>query len=369
MPATLLRWGRSMRRAIYLILVTAAVAVLVPQVHSWETPMPSATESRAPSTATATDATPSWVKDSVSKMERELGAKYGDSQRARLQRGLRQVAEFWRADDGDAATFEDFVRANFAGEQVTLDTMFNRLESLLEQLSGHVHEINREFRQQSDLDLGPVLPFDEIIGGYDPSAHVLDDFFQNKLAFVVLLNFPLTTLDQRLQDGPSWSRRQWAEARLAQGFSKRIPADVNLGIAQAEAQAGQYIAEYNIWMYHLLDSKGQRLFPPKMRLLSHWNLRDEIKSDYADTSSGLAKQQMIQQVMERIVTQTIPAVVVNNPSVDWNPATNQLTPAAVTDSEAAPAAAKLSNAREPDTRYAMLQETFLAAKKADPYSP
>ena len=332
--------------------------------------MPSSTESAAASTATATDATPSWVKDSVSKMERELVAKYGDSQRARLQRGLRQVAEFWRADDGDAATFEDFVRANFAGEQVTLDTMFTRLESLLEQLSGHMHEINREFRQQSDLDLGPVLPFDEIIGGYDPSAHVLDDFFQNKLAFVVLLNFPLTTLDQRLQNGPSWTRRQWAEARLAQGFSKRIPADVNLGIAQAGAQASQYIADYNIWMYHLVDGQGQRLFPPKMRLLSHWNLRDEIKADYADSSSGLTKQRMIQQVMERIVTQTIPALVINNPAFDWNPFTNDVSAAAVKDSDTTTApAAKPNNAREPDTRYATLQKDFFASKKADPYSP
>jgi hypothetical protein len=280
------------------------------------------------------------------------------------------VAEFWRADDGDAATFEDFVRANFAGEQVTLDTMFNRLESLLEQLSGHMHEINREFRQQSDLDLGPVLPFDEIIGGYDPSAHVLDDFFQNKLAFVVLLNFPLTTLDQRLQNGPSWTRRQWAEARLAQGFSKRIPADVNLGIAQAGAQASQYIADYNIWMYHLVDAQGQRLFPPKMRLLSHWNLRDEIKADYADSSSGLAKQRMIQQVMERIVSQTIPALVINNPAFDWNPFTNDVSAAAVKDSDTTTApAAKPNNAREPDTRYATLQKDFFASKKADPYSP
>ena len=332
--------------------------------------MPSSTESPAASTATATDATPPWVKDSVSKMERELVAKYGDSLRARLQRGLRQVAEFWRADDGDAATFEDFVRSNFAGEQVTLDTMFNRLESLLEQLSGHMHEINREFRQQSDLDLGPVLPFDEIIGGYDPSAHVLDDFFQNKLAFVVLLNFPLTTLDQRLQNGPSWTRRQWAEARLAQGFSKRIPADVNLGLAQAGAQASQYIADYNIWMYHLVDGQGQRLFPPKMRLLSHWNLRDEIKADYADSSKGLTKQRMIQQVMERIVTQTIPALVINNPAFDWNPFTNDVSAAAVKDSDTTTApAAKPNNAREPDTRYATLQKDFFASKKADPYSP
>src|SRR5216684_7366561 len=370
MLATLMRWGHSMRRAIYLILVTAALAVLVPQVHSWEVPMPSSTESAAASTASATDATASWVKDSVAKMERELVAKYGDSQRARLQRGLRQVAEFWRADDGDVATFEDFVRANFAGEQVILDTMFNRLESLLEQLSGHMHEISREFRQQSDLDLGPVLPFDEIIGGYDPSAHVLDDFFQNKLAFVVLLNFPLTTLDQRLKEGPSWSRRQWAEARLAQGFSKRIPADVNLGIAQAEAQAGQYIAEYNIWMYHLVDAQGQRLFPPKMRLLSHWNLRDEIKADYADSSSGLAKQRMIRQVMESIVSQTIPALVINNPAFDWNPFTNDVSAAPVKDLDTTTApAAKPNNEREPDTRYATLQKDFFASKKADPYSP
>lgn len=328
--------------------------------------MQSSTASAAP----AAEITPSWVKDSTGKIERELIAKYGDTQRERAQRGLHQMAEFWRAADGDEATFEDFVRANFAGDHATLDTMFNRLESLMEQLGGHMHEINREFRQQLDLDLGPVLPFDEIIGGYDPSAHVLDDFFQNKLAFAVLLNFPLTTLDQRLKDGPSWSRRQWAEVRLAEGFSKRIPAEVNLGIAQAEAQAGQYIAEYNIWMYHLVDAQGLRLFPPKMRLLSHWNLRDEIKADYADPSSGLAKQRVIQRVMERIVTQTIPAVVVNNPAVDWNPFTNDAAPAAAKDSDTATApAAKPSAAREPDTRYAMLQKTFLASKKADPYSP
>ncbi len=324
-----------------------------------------------PSSASSAPAiSPPWAKESSAKMVRELAAKYGDSQRERIERGLRQVSEFWRSEDGDAKTFENFVSIHFAGDQATLDTMFNRLEHLLEQLGGHMHEINREFRQQSDLDLGPVLPFDEIFGGYDPSAHVVDDFFQNKLAFVVLLNFPLTTLDQRLQEGPSWSRRQWAEARLAEGFSKRIPADVNLGIAQAEAQSGQYIAEYNIWMHHLLDAQGQRLFPPKMRLLSHWNLRDEIKADYADSSSGVAKQRMIQKVMERIVTQTIPQAVVNNPALDWNPLSNKVSPATVHDSDGASSPpAKLSDEREPDTRYAMLQKTFLASKKADAYSP
>jgi hypothetical protein len=318
------------------------------------------------------------INASSAKLESDLIAKYGESSRPRLQRGLRQTEEFWRPEDGGSAEFEAFVRANFAGDQAALDTLFNRSERLFEQLDGHMHEINREFRQQLDLDLGPILPFDEVIGGYDPSAHILDDFFQNKLAFIVLLNFPLTTLEERLQDGPSWSRRQWAEVRLAQRFSKRIPAEVSLAISQADAETGQYISEYNIWMHHLLTPQGQRLFPPKLRLISHWGLRDELKADYTDKDkeNGLAKQRMIQQVMERIITQTIPASVINNPAVDWNPCSNEVRPAAANDSDA-PAETKpetkfetkLTDTREPDTRYAMLQKTFFAARKVDPYSP
>ena len=84
---------------------------------------------------------------------------------------------------------------------------------LFETLDGHMLEIGRDFRKQSDLDLGPIYPFDETLAGYDPSAHVTDDLFENKLAFTVLLNFPLTTLQQRLAEGEKWSRRHWAETR------------------------------------------------------------------------------------------------------------------------------------------------------------
>lgn len=328
----------------------------------------------AQSTVLAPTSTPTLtaeqIKASMTKLQHELVAKYGEDQTVRIRRGIHQVVEFWRPEDGDTTVLEDFVRTNFAGDQAALDTMFDRFQRLLEQLDGHMHEINREFRNQQDLDLGPVRPYDEVFSGYDPSAHVLDDFFQNKLAFTVLLNFPLTTLEERINLGPKWTRRQWAETRLAQRFSKRIPAEVNLAIAQAGAEADNYIAGYNIWMHHLVDDKGQRLFPPKMRLLSHWNLRDEIKADYADPQNGLAKQRMIQQVMERIVTQTIPQVVIENPRVDWNPATNEVKPAADNDAPSpAPADLKITNAPEPSTRYAMLFKTYHAARMADPYSP
>jgi hypothetical protein len=357
-------------RCIHLfLLVMICLAATLP-AKGQEIPMPDSSTTHSGAKA-ASSVQPAWIKDSLAKMQRELGAKYGDQQSVRVERGLRQVGEFWRAEDGDAAAFEEFVRVSFAGDQATLDTMFDRFQRLLEQLDGHMHEINREFNQQSDLDLGAVLPFDELFAGYDPSAHVIDDFFQNKLAFTVLLNFPLATLDECLKDGGAWSRRQWAEVRLAQRFGKRIPAEVNLAGAQAGAEAAQYISEYNIWMYHLLDPQGQRLFPPKMRLLSHWNLRDEIKADYADKENGLARQRMIQQVMERIVTQTIPEVVVNNPGVDWNPYSNEVKAAAAKDAD--PAAEKagktITNAREPDTRYAVLLKDFNVSRRADPYSP
>ena len=331
---------------------------------------PVAAQSAPPPPLPAAEPAPVWLPEAGTSVEAGLIARYGEAQRPRLQRGLRQVATFWRAEDGDRPAFEEFVRVNFAGDAAALDTLFDRFEHLLEQLDGHLHEITREFNQQTDLDLGPVRPFDEVFAGYDPAAHVLDDFFENKLAFVVLLNFPLTTLDERRRDGATWSRRQWAEVRLAERFSKRVPAGVNLALAQTYAKSGQYIAEYNLWMHHLVDAQGRRLFPPGLRLLSHWNLRDEIKADYADGPGGLAKQRLIQHVMERIITQTIPAAVINNPGVDWNPSTNDVTPAAVKDSDGAavkPAAA--GPAREPDTRYATLLSLFAAERKVDPYSP
>jgi hypothetical protein len=126
-------------------------------------------------------------------------------------------------------------------------------------------------------------------------------------------------------------------------------------------------------MHHLVDDDGRRLFPPGMRLLSHWNLRDEIKASYGldDAELGVARQRMIQRVMEHIVEQTIPAIVINNPEVDWRPFANIVTPAAV-DRDGKPIKAPLvapDAAAEPDERYRVLLETWRAARLADPYSP
>jgi hypothetical protein len=310
------------------------------------------------------------MKQTMTRLENELVAKYGQSERPRIQLGIDQAARFWRPEDGDDKAFAEVVATYLASDSTVRNALFSRMERSLESLDGHMNEIARDFRWQSDLDLGEIYPFDEVLAGYDPSAHFVDDSFRNRLAFAVLLNFPVTTLKERLEQGPSWTRRQWAESRLAERFSKRIPASVNLAITEANAEADRYIAQYNIWTHHLVDVKGVRLFPPKMRLLSHWNLRDQIKADYSDGKNGFEKQRIITQVMDRIVTQTIPAVVVDNPYVDWDPFTNTVKTSLERDSDrAAPPDLKITNAPEPDTRYAVLLKTFQAARLADPYSP
>ncbi|MEW6433798.1 MAG: hypothetical protein AB1730_20000 [Myxococcota bacterium] len=303
----------------------------------------------------------------TSALKAELLRQHGEAQKARIERGVDQVAALWRREDGDLAAF---VKQHFLVDPKELDATFQRFEANFEQLDGHLLEIGRELRKPTELDVGPLLKVDPLFAAYDPSAHLTEDLFASKLAFVALLNYPQTTLEQRLEDGPSWTRRQWAEARLTGRFARRVPAQVQQEITSAQAAADLYIAEYNLWMHHVLSEKGERLFPKGKRLISHWNLRDELKANYAD-KDGLDKQRTIIKVMERIVTQTIPAAVIDNPRVDWNPFTNTLaeTPAEELEADAPNKPVTTDAKNEPYTRYAKLWANYAAQRKADPYSP
>jgi hypothetical protein len=345
------------KRIVDLAILVLGAALLV------AVPAGAAVESSRP------EAGPAWLDASAAKMTAELVASHGDAVRARAGRGVRQVASLWRDEDGDTAAFEAFVREYFAPDQARLDTLFGRMDGMHEQIDGAMLGMLLALRWQTDLDLGPIEPYDQLFAGYDPAAHLNDDFFANKIALVVLLNFPLTTLEEKLRDGPQWTPRQWAEARLAERYARRVPAAVSQQISAAYSAADSYISTYNVWMHHLLDARGQRLFPAGQRLITHWNLRDELKAQYS-SPDGLPRQRMIAQVMERIVTQTIPAAVIDNPHVDWAPYANTVTPAAVQDGDTpAPAGLAVTADREPDTRYERLLGVFRAERLADPYSP
>lgn len=315
---------------------------------------------------------PDFLKKSVDKLQKELIQTYGVDKSERIVRGINQAALFWRKEDGGAGEFEGFVRKNLYVDKDKIDALFKRFEGKFEAIDGYLAEINYELRKEMDLDVGELMPVDEMFGSYDLSAHINEDFFKNKLAFVILLNFPLTTFQERIQNESKWTRREWAEVRLAQRFSKRVPSEINQNTSKALAEGEIYTSEYKIWMHHLVGERGERYFPQGMNLVSHWNLRDEIKAQYA-TPDGLTKQRIIQKVMERIITQTIPQAVINNPSVDWNPYSNTVTISPESNTNEGKMRLEIDlrnlNKPEPDTRYLKLLNIFHAVKAADPYCP
>ncbi|HLO98651.1 MAG TPA: hypothetical protein VK171_08660, partial [Fimbriimonas sp.] len=126
---------------------------------------------------------------------------------------------------------------------------------------------------------------------------------------------------------------------------------------------------YNLYTHHILTPDGKRLFPPGQRLLSHWNLRDEIKAAYSDRN-GIEKQRLLAQVMDAIVQQTIPAAVINNPRVDWTPGTGTVSASRILDVESEPAQTRtLTNKRENDERYRQWLGVFAAEKAIDNQDP
>ena len=53
-------------------------------------------------------------------------------------------------------------------------------------------------------------------------------------------------------------------------------------------------------MGKLQNAEGKFLFPADMKLITHWGLRDELKSNYTG-DNGIEKQKMIYAVMKHII--------------------------------------------------------------------
>jgi len=303
--------------------------------------------------------------DVIQSTTQRLLDRHGPEHAERIRRGVEQAAQRWWAEDGDAAAFAAFCESHFLADSEALAATFRRLEGILEQIDGHLHEVRRELTAPIDLDTGPLLAADRLLADLDLASHVNEDLFATKTAFLALLNFPVHTLAERLQNGPAWDRETWSRSRLMDRFASRVPAAVHQEITRVLTAVEQYVTEYNVRLDRLVTPAGERPFPEGLRLISHWGLRDELASHYVDPQpSGLARQRMIFRVMERIVRQEIPAAVIDNPDLLWDPESNSVRPV----EEGAPADADLA-AREPDTRYAHLLDVFHAVRKVDPYSP
>ena len=290
----------------------------------------------------------------------ELCSQYGSDQEARIRRSVPQVASLWETADGTPEDFKSFCLQHYVADPAQLQRMSQILQDNLESLLGCFNKISVDLKYNLHCEGPEITPLDEMFGGFDPSAHFTDDMYEQKIAFAVVLNFPYYSLQEKNELGKNWSRQQWAYARLGDLFTSRVPAACNQNLSNQLAAADNYISNYNIMMGQLRDENGKSLFP-NLALITHWGLRDEMKTHYNQGEEGLAKQRIIYQVMRRIIDQTIPQCVINNDQVIWAPYSNQVTKldgSAVEDAKP-----------EPDTRYQFFLNNFHAMQQVDRYNP
>lgn len=297
---------------------------------------------------------------SLDRLRARLIERHGEVQAERIRVGLAQVAARWRDGDGDDDELAAFATEHFLSDPEALEQTARHLEYALEMLDGHLYEIQRELSRYQVLDEEPMQPIDALLAEYSPAAHVSEDLFRSKIAFVALLNFPLTSLEERLRDGLDWSRRRWAEARLSERFEYRLPADLLQRIEQVVAAAERYIDGYDIHLHRLAGPAGSLGFDQDKVLISHWGLRDEIRALYGQPD-GEARQQAIATVMDRIVQSEIPREVIGSDDLEWDPVTNRV--------RSGPDEPWRTADREPDSRYEHLLAVCRAYQAVDPLFP
>ena len=295
---------------------------------------------------------------SVTNVIDALSKATSDDQLFRIERGAQQVASLWRHQDGTAQEYEAFCMENFVSDSESLSQLFNKLEHNFELFNGYFHRINLKLKEPLHLDGPGIQPIDMMFGGYDVSAHLNDDMYSSKIAFITALNFPFYSLDEKTELGNDWTRQEWAYARMGDRFISRVPAALQQDISRTLTNADTYIAGYNIYMGQLLNKEGKKLFPEGMKLITHWGLRDELKSNYADTENGLEKQRMVYKVMKRIVDQTIPQEVINDGTYEWDIENNKIYDGGK----------EITSTPEFDKRYEVLLKNFNVTRQLDPYS-
>jgi hypothetical protein len=277
----------------------------------------------------------------------------------RLEKGVRHAASLWRAEDGTSDDFISFCQKNYIVNEGERELLFDKVSKNFESIFGHFNKMSLDLKENVDLNNGPMLGIDKEFSAYSVGAHLLSDLYDNKIAFIIALNFPYYSLEEKEKFDQNITRKEWAMARLGDIFVSRVPADLQQASARAGADADIYISEYNIEMGKLRTDSGKQLFPDKMVLLSHWNLRDEIKANYGNKENGKEKQEMIYKVMERIINQDIPGKVINNPNLQWAPFANKVFENGK----------EIPFISEPDSRYRQIINNFKAEKAIDFYSP
>lgn len=330
-----------MKKLLFLICATLLVACQSPQVQK-------KSQSMSCISQTTRQQTIEKIQQQAPNMPLDM-----------IQKGVNHAADFWMTKDGSATEFTEYCLNNYMTSAQDKKDLFTKLCTHLEVILGCYNKTDLALKYPLHVVGKPITSIDMQFGSMDPAAHFSDDLFDSKIAFTILLNFPFYALQEKNELGSSWTRLEWGYARMGDLFTSRVPAKVAQEVAVIATQANNYIDNYNIFMEQLRTDDHRQLFSKDKHLITHWGLRDELKSHYAEGLKGQEAQDMIYKVMQHIVYQDIPQEMISNGEYLWNPNTNEISKNGVIVEAHA----------EPNTRYQHLLDLFHANQQLDTYNP
>ena len=143
-----------------------------------------------------------------------------------VTRGVKQVAALWQQEDGSTQEFETFVKENYEGDSIKRLELYNKLAKVYEVLLGTSNQVAVELSLPTILAGPEPTNLDYIMSAFNPYSQLWNDLYGNKVAFITILNFPNYTLSEKNALGASWSRKEWAYARMGDMFTSRVPAKI-----------------------------------------------------------------------------------------------------------------------------------------------
>ncbi|MEI6898692.1 MAG: hypothetical protein WCL00_02345, partial [Bacteroidota bacterium] len=185
-------------------------------------------------------------KSTIDTILSKLTKQYGDANKVRMEKGISQAAALWMEKDGTVKDFEELCIKYFINDEAKREKSFQRISANFESLFGHANMVSLDLKRAMALELGEIYDVDEIFNSYEPTSHFNDDFFANKMAFIININFPFYSLKEKEELGGKWSRLEWAYARMGDQFTARVPAEISQKVSDALAASDNYISNYNI---------------------------------------------------------------------------------------------------------------------------
>ncbi|MGV8124553.1 MAG: hypothetical protein AB2L14_32800 [Candidatus Xenobiia bacterium LiM19] len=281
----------------------------------------------------------------------------GEKEAPRIRKGVQQVASTWVEEDGTPEIFTLFCRDQFMSEK-DANEYLKRADCNFEYMIGLFQKMYICVNEPLQVENGLIMPADFLFSTVAPWAHLTDDFFQSKVAFAMLLNYPLFTLEEKMTLGEKWTQEEWAKERLAEMFNFHISAQAYQQASMAYSEADSYFNNYYVMMNNILTPEGKRLFSEGYRLSAHWGLKDELRNLYKD-KDGLKKQELLAKVLERFNTSEIPKGVVNTSEVDWDPFSNKVFSGGK----------EVASVKDDNGRYLRYKKIFEATRVIDQYFP